>query len=76
LLSDHAASARILGGDEAIAVLAGYELRHRIAGPIIRRLLSRLVGWRYSGSPEDRRRVAAQLPFIAFRPVVTPDRGR
>ena len=70
------AAYRILGGDEAIAVLAGYERRHRIAAPIIRRVLSRLVGWHYSGSPEDRRRVAAQLPFIAFRPAATPDRGR
>jgi hypothetical protein len=57
-ISRFRAADRILGGDEAIAVLASYERRHRIGGPIIRRVLSRLVGWHYSGSPEDRRRIA------------------
>ena len=58
---------RILDQDEAIRVLNGYEQRNRLIAPIIRRLLSRLLGWPYNGSVEHRRRLAAQLPFIAFR---------
>jgi deazaflavin-dependent oxidoreductase (nitroreductase family) len=65
-----------LGVEEAMRVLAGYERRHRLAAPLIRRVLSRLVGWRYSGSEQDRRRVAALLPFVAFRPARRPDRSR
>lgn len=59
---------RVLGEAEATRVLAGYERRHRLIAPIVRLVLSRLLGWRYDGSAEQRRRVAAQLPFIAFRP--------
>ena len=59
---------RRLAADEAERVLAGYERRNRLAAPIIRAVLSRLLGWRYDGSAEHRRRIAAQLPFIAFRP--------
>jgi deazaflavin-dependent oxidoreductase (nitroreductase family) len=59
---------RILDQDEAVQVLAGYEQRNRLIGPIIRPVLSRLLGWHYDGSEEHRRRLAAQLPFIAFRP--------
>lgn len=59
---------RRLEADEAERVLAGYERRNRLAAPIIRGVLSRLLGWRYDGSAEHRRRLAAQLPFVAFRP--------
>lgn len=59
---------RRLGADEAERVLAGYERRNRLAAPIIRAVLSRLLGWRYDGSAAHRRRLAAQLPLIAFRP--------
>jgi deazaflavin-dependent oxidoreductase (nitroreductase family) len=63
-----AAVYRILGADEAFRVLAGYERRNRFAAPVVRKVLSRLLGWHYDGSGEHRRRVAAELPFIAFRP--------
>jgi deazaflavin-dependent oxidoreductase (nitroreductase family) len=62
------AAHRFLDQDEAARVLAGYERRNRFAMPIIRAVLSRLLGWHYDGSDEHRRRVAAQLPFVAFGP--------
>jgi hypothetical protein len=49
-------------------VLGGYEQRNRLIAPIIRWVLSRLLGRHYDGSEAHRRRLAAQLPFIAFRP--------
>ena len=63
-----AAVHRRLGQDEAVEVLADYERRNRLIAPIIRRVLSWLLGWRYDGSEEHRRRLVAQLPAIAFRP--------
>jgi deazaflavin-dependent oxidoreductase (nitroreductase family) len=62
------AAHRILEEDEAVMVLGGYQRRNRLIAPIIRLVLSRLLGWRYDGSEGDRRRLAAQLPLIAFRP--------
>ncbi len=62
------AAHRFLGEDEALAVLRGYERRNRIAGPIVRSVLSRLLGWHYDGSDESRRRLVRQLPLLAFRP--------
>ena len=41
---------RELGESEAWVVLAGYERRNRYAAPLVRLVLSRLVGWRYDGS--------------------------
>ena len=61
------AAYRFLDQDEAARVLAGYERRNRFAMPIIRAVLKRLLGWHYDGSDEHRRRVAAQLLFVAFR---------
>ncbi len=63
-----AAVHRVLDADEATGVIAGYERRNRVVAPVIRSVLSRLLGWRYDGSDADRRRLAAQLPLIAFRP--------
>jgi deazaflavin-dependent oxidoreductase (nitroreductase family) len=63
-----AARHRRLAAAEAAAAFAGYERRHRLIAPIVRRVLSRLLGWRYDGSDAARLRLAAQLPFIAFRP--------
>jgi deazaflavin-dependent oxidoreductase (nitroreductase family) len=60
--------ARVLGSDEAAAVLAAYERRNRLAAPIVRRVLSRLAGVPYDGSPAARGRVVAALPFIALWP--------
>jgi len=63
---------RDLGVDEAVWVLGEYERRHRLATPVIRRVLSALVGWRYRGSPADRRRLAGALPLVGLRPQPGP----
>lgn len=59
---------RDLTEDEAVSALAGYERRNRIAAPVIRRVFSRLTGWRYDGSDESRRRLARELPLVLFSP--------
>jgi deazaflavin-dependent oxidoreductase (nitroreductase family) len=59
---------RFLDPEEAARVITGYEQRNRLIAPIIRSVLSRLLGWQYRSSPEDRRRLVEQLPLIAFRP--------
>ena len=63
---------RFLPPDEAERVFADYERRNRLIGPLIRAVLSRLLGWRYDGTPAARRRAVEQLPLVAFRP---PDAG-
>ncbi|MEO8899240.1 MAG: nitroreductase family deazaflavin-dependent oxidoreductase [Candidatus Dormibacter sp.] len=57
---------RDLDDEEASTVLAEYEQRNRWIRPVIRVVLSRLVGWRYDGSDWARRRLVRQLPFVAF----------
>lgn len=59
---------RILDEDEARAVLADYERRNRLVRPLVRALLSRLVGQRYDGSEASRHLLVTRLPFVAFRP--------
>jgi hypothetical protein len=59
---------RELAPAEASAVLGGYERRNRLLAPIVRAVLSRLVGWRYDGSPPARERLVGELPILAFRP--------
>jgi deazaflavin-dependent oxidoreductase (nitroreductase family) len=59
---------RVLGSREAVGVLADYERRNRWVAPLVRRVLSWLVGWRYDGSDGARRRLAGQLPLVALRP--------
>ena len=61
----------ILALVEASEVLAAYERRNRWLAPIVRRALSWLVGWRYDGSADARRRLVSQLPVVGLR----PDRG-
>ena len=61
------AAHRFLDTEEAIRVIAAYEQRNRLLAPILRRVLSRLLGWRYDGSEGSRRRAVAQLPLVAFR---------
>lgn len=69
IASEHfAAEFRFLGEEEAVRVVAGYEQRNRFGRPILRHVLSRLLGWNYRGSEMDRRRLIQQLPLIAFRP--------
>jgi deazaflavin-dependent oxidoreductase (nitroreductase family) len=62
------ATHRTVEQPEAIRVIAGYERRHRIAAPVIRRVLSRLLGWRYDGSGPARRRLTRELPIVALQP--------
>ncbi|MDJ0322703.1 nitroreductase family deazaflavin-dependent oxidoreductase [Cryobacterium sp. PH31-AA6] len=59
---------RRLGLDEAQKVFEHYERHSGLPRRLVRRVLSRLLGWRYDGSPEGRRRVVEQLPLIGFRP--------
>jgi hypothetical protein len=54
--------------EEAVDVIAGYERRNRVAGPILRAVLSRLAGFRYDGSAEARNRLIEALPLMAFSP--------
>jgi deazaflavin-dependent oxidoreductase (nitroreductase family) len=59
---------RRLPVDEAVSVLEAYEKRSGIPQPIVRAVLSRLLGWSYDGTRESRRRAAEQLPMLGFRP--------
>jgi hypothetical protein len=61
------ASHRLLGEEEAIGVLASYEKQNRLIRPILCGVLSRLLGWRYTGSDADHRRLVQQLPLVGFR---------
>jgi deazaflavin-dependent oxidoreductase (nitroreductase family) len=63
---------RILTAPEGAAVLHGYLRSHHLLRPVIRRVLSWLLGWRFDGSSEAIERAARQLPMIGFRP---PDGG-
>ena len=53
---------------ESAAVVAEYERRNAMVTPVLRLVLSRLLGWRYDGSPLARRRLVTQLPVVALRP--------
>ena len=35
---------------------------------MVHAVLSRLVGWRYDGTPDTRARLVRELPLIAFSP--------
>ena len=59
---------RVLTPGEAERVCADYERRNRLIAPLVRAVVSRLVGWRYDGTPAARRRIVEQLPLVAFRP--------
>ena len=59
---------RELPTPEAADVLADYERRNRLLIPIVRTMLSRLVGWRYDGSWAARERLVSERPVLAFRP--------
>ena len=61
------AAHRVLREEEAIGVMTAYEQRNWFIAPVIRRMLSYLLGWAYDGGMEQRRRLVAQLPFVAFR---------
>ena len=59
---------RMLAPQEASEALADYERRNRWLAPVVRRVLSRLVGWRYDGSAGARLRLVSELPVVGFRP--------
>jgi deazaflavin-dependent oxidoreductase (nitroreductase family) len=59
---------RQLSLPDAKAALADYERRNRYLAPLIRRVLSWLVGWPYDGTPSARQRLVAELPLIGLRP--------
>ena len=63
-----AASHRFLREDEAVAVIRSYEHRNRFIAPIVRAGFSWLVGWKYRSTDDDRRRLASQIPLLAFLP--------
>lgn len=58
---------RRLDEAEAAAVLGRYERHNRLIAPLVRRVLSRLVGWRYTGTDAERARLVQQLPIVALR---------
>ncbi len=62
------AAYRILDGAEGVRVLRGYERRNRFMAPVVRLVLSRLLGWKYHGTQSEQYRIVEQLPLIAFRP--------
>lgn len=62
-----AASHRFLGEEEAMAVIRHYEHRNRLIAPMVRAGFSWLLGWKYSGSESDRRRLVGHIPLLAFR---------
>jgi deazaflavin-dependent oxidoreductase (nitroreductase family) len=59
---------RELAPTEAAAVLGDYERRNRLLAPILRAVLSALVGWHYDGTPTARHRLVSERPILAFRP--------
>lgn len=63
---------RFLDYKEAIAVIEQYEQRHRLATPVVRRVLTWLVDWDYDGSANARRRLVQELPLVAFRSDTVP----
>ena len=52
---------------QAVAILAAYERRNRFIAPLIKRILSRLLGWRYTGTDAARLKLVHELPIIALR---------
>jgi deazaflavin-dependent oxidoreductase (nitroreductase family) len=59
---------RELGAQEASEALAAYERRNRWVTPVVRYVLSRLVGWRYDGSADARLKLVTELPVLGLRP--------
>jgi hypothetical protein len=53
---------------EAVGVFAAYEHRNRLIAPVLRLVLSRLVGSRYDSAPTAQQRIVSELPVVAFRP--------
>ncbi|HJP72934.1 MAG TPA: hypothetical protein VJ914_01625 [Pseudonocardiaceae bacterium] len=43
--------------------------RNRLIAPVLRLVLTKLLGWSYDSSDAARGRLVGQLPLVAFRPV-------
>jgi deazaflavin-dependent oxidoreductase (nitroreductase family) len=61
-------SYRTLDVGEAAEMLESYEDHSGLPKGFVRSVLSRLLGWRYDGSADARRRAVEQLPLLGFRP--------
>jgi hypothetical protein len=61
------ATYRLVAVKEATAVFAAHERRNHLASPVVRLVLSRLLGGRYDSTDSARRKAAEQLPSVAFR---------
>ncbi|MGH2887569.1 MAG: hypothetical protein ACRDPA_33535, partial [Solirubrobacteraceae bacterium] len=59
---------RELSVPQAETALADYERRNPHLAPLIHRVLSWLVGWRYDGTKSARQRLVTELPLIGLRP--------
>lgn len=57
---------RRLEVDEAVMLLERYERQSGLPRRFVWAVLSRLLGWRYDGTPAARRRAAEQMPMIAL----------
>ena len=62
------ASFRFVETAEAVAVVQKYEQQNWYLLPVVHYVLGRLLGWKYRGTDENRRRLVTQLPLIGFRP--------
>lgn len=69
-----AADAVVLDADRALRALVDYERRHRRLIAVVRKVLSRLIGWDYDGSSAARRRLAQERRLIAFHRSAVPTR--
>lgn len=67
------ADASVLEDDEAASVLADYEWRNRWMRPVVRRVLSRLAGFRYDGTEDGRLALVHQFPIVRFTPTSSTD---
>ena len=65
---------RELPAAEAVGVWVEYERRNRLIAPVLRRVLSGMLGWRYDGTAAARSRLVEQLPMVAFHPADPPRR--
>jgi deazaflavin-dependent oxidoreductase (nitroreductase family) len=65
-LTTATAIVRELERPQAATIVADYERRNRFMAAVIRRALSRQVGWLYTGSEADRLRLVEQLPVLEF----------
>lgn len=61
-------SVRTLDPEEAAGLLTWYEDHSGLPKSAVRKVLSRLLGWAYDGTPEALRRAADQLPLLGFSP--------